>query len=168
MATLEDWTDIMYTNMLGCDKYGYDEQFVVVGGGGGGGGGSGSAGGGGGFPERYYCDVLTKGEPMLWAVRCRRAHYGLQLHSRWRIPMENPYCSCKLTRVSAARLQASVLFVVFTIVSALVGQCPPGKTRTILQHDGPNHLGLWLTWTALQPDGPNQLGAAGCLNNLFE
>jgi voltage-gated sodium channel len=23
-ATLEDWTDVMYTNMYGCDKYGYD------------------------------------------------------------------------------------------------------------------------------------------------
>ena len=24
MATLEDWTDVMYINMFGCDKYGYD------------------------------------------------------------------------------------------------------------------------------------------------
>jgi voltage-gated sodium channel len=23
-ATLEDWTDVMYINMYGCDKYGYD------------------------------------------------------------------------------------------------------------------------------------------------
>jgi len=23
-STLEDWTDVMYTNMYGCDLYGYD------------------------------------------------------------------------------------------------------------------------------------------------
>ena len=25
-ATLEDWTDVMYVNMYGCDMYGYDAE----------------------------------------------------------------------------------------------------------------------------------------------
>ena len=32
------------------------------------------------------------------------------------------------------------------------------QTWAALQHDGPNHLGLWVTWAALQHDGPNHLG----------
>jgi len=28
VSTLEDWTDVMYINMFGCDKYGYDESSI--------------------------------------------------------------------------------------------------------------------------------------------
>lgn len=28
-ATLEDWTDVMYINMYGCDKYGYDHDNLI-------------------------------------------------------------------------------------------------------------------------------------------
>ena len=55
--------------------------------------------------------------------------------SRWRIPMENPYgeslwripmenpCSCKLTVPDV--------------------RAPPHTAGTVLQHNGPDHLGLW-------------------------
>ncbi len=29
VVTLEDWTDVMYTNMYGCAEYGYDASSVV-------------------------------------------------------------------------------------------------------------------------------------------
>ncbi|KIG15707.1 Voltage-gated sodium channel subunit [Enhygromyxa salina] len=30
VVTLEDWTDVMYINMYGCDRYGYDADSVVL------------------------------------------------------------------------------------------------------------------------------------------
>src|SRR5690606_7410906 len=30
VVTLEDWTDLMYINMFGCDRYGYDADSVVL------------------------------------------------------------------------------------------------------------------------------------------
>jgi len=29
-STLEDWTDVMYINMFGCDKYGYDGMLLEL------------------------------------------------------------------------------------------------------------------------------------------
>ena len=36
----------------------------------------------------------------------------------------------------------------------------PGRTWTILRHDGPSHLGLWCNALRLHQNGPNHLGSA--------
>ena len=55
------------------------------------------------------------------------------------IPTDDPYCSCKLTRAVGRTLKDCWLSP--TEISSLPEVRSP-TTRTILQKDGPNHLGL--------------------------
>ena len=41
-------------------------------------------------------------------------------------------------------------------------------TWTIIQQDGPNHLGAAVIWTIIQQNGPNHLGAAVICQVIFE
>ena len=48
---------------------------------------------------------------------CAVSH-GLQLQSLWRIPMENPYCSCKLTRVRSQVTRTNTIAAEFDMIRA--------------------------------------------------
>ena len=91
------------------------------------------AGGGGGGPG-----LLAAARPH--TVR-RGGHGRAAGESRLTaaIPVENPCCSCKLTRVrSGCRTGAGTARTSLHMITWSMH-----KLWTVLKHDGPNHLGLW-------------------------
>ena len=76
------------------------------------------------------------------------------------VPMENPYCSCKLTELVGSRAKALDALVYTELIEPLagVGTYIYIYAWAILRHDGPNRLGLWCNAAPWASNGRNHLG----------
>ena len=100
---------------------------------------------------RYFTTFLNKSAACLSSQRRRLSHVCFAL----------VVCACADSKThltqpcSSTGCRRPVHPAAAALAAAVSASLSTRQTRTALQHDGPNHLGLW---SIRQHDGPNHLG----------